>query len=200
MWFPAYKTTRIRHRIISFSQPWLRPIVRGKAKAKVEFGAKLDLSLDGGFAYVERLSFENFNEASDLVTAVRRYSERNGCYPERMLVDQIYRNRANISYCKARGIRLSGKALGRPQKMAVENKEAEYQDNGDRIAVERSFSLLKSKFHMQDLRTKLPQTTQTQIGIAVIAFNINKLIACLLRSIFIFLKRFGLWWRDVIIQ
>ena len=32
-------THSVPDRIISISQPWLRPIVRGKAKAPVEFGA-----------------------------------------------------------------------------------------------------------------------------------------------------------------
>ena len=31
----------VEHRIVSISQPWLRPIVRGKVKAPVEFGANL---------------------------------------------------------------------------------------------------------------------------------------------------------------
>ena len=40
------KIHSVEHRIVSISQPWLRPIVRGKVKAPVEFGAKFDLSLD----------------------------------------------------------------------------------------------------------------------------------------------------------
>ena len=36
----------VEHRIVSISQPWLRPIVRGKVKAPVEFVEKFDLSLD----------------------------------------------------------------------------------------------------------------------------------------------------------
>jgi hypothetical protein len=35
------KTHRIDHRIVSISQPYVRPIVRGKAKANVEFGSKV---------------------------------------------------------------------------------------------------------------------------------------------------------------
>ena len=38
-----------RDRIVSLSQPWLQPIVRGKAKANVEFGAKLDISVVNGW-------------------------------------------------------------------------------------------------------------------------------------------------------
>lgn len=49
-----------------------------------------------------------------------RFQEREGHYPARILADKIYRNRDNLSYCKERGIRLSGPALGRPQKGGVE--------------------------------------------------------------------------------
>ncbi len=46
------------------------------------------------------------------------YKERTGHYPERVFVDQIYRNRDNLSFCSSLGIRLSGKKLGRPKKDA----------------------------------------------------------------------------------
>ena len=54
-------------RIVSISQPYIRPIVRGKAKAPVEFGAKLD---EKGIARLERLSFDAYNESDVLITAV----------------------------------------------------------------------------------------------------------------------------------
>jgi len=40
------KVYSVKDRIVSISQPYIRPIVRGKAKATVEFGAKLDMSID----------------------------------------------------------------------------------------------------------------------------------------------------------
>lgn len=40
------KVHSVENRIVSISQPWIRPIVRGKTKAPVEFGAKFDLSVD----------------------------------------------------------------------------------------------------------------------------------------------------------
>lgn len=102
-------------RIVSISQPYIRPIVRGKATAPAEFGAKLDLSLDeDGRARIEKLSFDAYNESDVLITAVQRYFGRNGHYPERVLADKIYRNRANLGFCKDRGIRISGSSLGRP--------------------------------------------------------------------------------------
>ncbi len=90
------KTHTVEHRIVSISQPWLRPIVRGKVKAPVEFGAKLDLSIDEkGYSRIEQISFEAYNESIYLQEAVMRYYNRTGHYPERILVDQIYRTREN---------------------------------------------------------------------------------------------------------
>jgi len=50
---------RIHHiedRIVSMAQPHVRPIVRGKTRAKVEFGAKVAVSVVDGYARLERLA------------------------------------------------------------------------------------------------------------------------------------------------
>lgn len=121
------------------SQPYIRPSVRGKAAAPVEFGAKLDLSIDEkGLARLERLFFDAYNESDVLIEAIERYKERTGHYPERALADKIYRNRDNLAYCGFHGIRLSGSSLGRPKKNIAADKKTEYADNADRIEVERS--------------------------------------------------------------
>ena len=78
-------------RIVSISQPHVRPIVRGKAGAKVEFGAKLSASLDGGYFFLDRLDWNNFNESKHLISQVETYRQRRGCYPTSVHVDKIYR-------------------------------------------------------------------------------------------------------------
>ena len=179
-------THSVENRIVSISQPYIRPIVRGKAKSPVEFGAKLDLSVDEtGMCRIEKLSFDAYNESAVLKTAIANYKERTGHYPERVLVDQIYRNRENISYCSNLGIRLSGKKLGRPKKDADSkaDKKIAYQDNTDRIEVERKFSLAKRKFGLGLLLTKREDTTRASIVLSIIAMNIDRLAAMLLRFI-----------------
>lgn len=52
------KSHSVEHRIVSISQPHVRPIVRGKAKAKVEFGSKIAISVVDGYAMIERLDWE----------------------------------------------------------------------------------------------------------------------------------------------
>lgn len=170
------KVHSVEHRIVSISQPWLRPIVRGKVKAPVEFGAKLDLSVDGeGYGRIEKISFEAYNESACLVEAVERFKERTGHYPERVLADQIYRTRGNRSFCKAHGIRLSGPKLGRPGTTAKVDKRQEYQDNTDRIEVERSFSLSKRCYGMNRITTKLEETQLTSIALSVFVTNLFKI-------------------------
>ena len=64
----------VENQIVSISQPWMRPIVRGKVKAPVEFGAKPDLSIDAkGYARIENISFDVYNESTCLQDAVNAY-------------------------------------------------------------------------------------------------------------------------------
>ena len=172
------KVHTVPDRIVSISQPYIRPIVRGKAKAPTEFGAKLDLSLDEyGMARIEKQSFDAYNESDVLISAVERYKGRTGHYPVRILADKIYRNRENLAYCKAHGIRLSGPALGRPKKNPDEDRKTEYQDAVDRIGVERSFSLAKRCFGLGLITTKLDTTTRSSIVLSIIAMNVDRISA-----------------------
>ena len=178
----------IADRIVSISQPYIRPIVRGKAAAPVEFGAKLDVSIDeNGMARLEKLSFDAYNESDVLIGAIERYRERTGHYPERALADKIYRNRDNLSYCKKHGIRLSGPKLGRPKKDAAADKKAEYIDNADRVEVERSFSLAKRCYGLGRIMTKLDVTTRSSIALSILVMNVARIVAHSLRKILIWL-------------
>lgn len=91
------KVHSVPDRIVSISQPYIRPIVRGKAKTPTEFGVKLDLSIDdNGMARIKKQSFDAYNESDVLIGAVENYYERTGRYPKRVLADMIYRNRKNL--------------------------------------------------------------------------------------------------------
>ena len=171
-------THSVKDRIVSISQPYIRPIVRGKAKSPTEFGAKLDMSIDeNGIARLERLSFDAYNESDVLISSIEKYFERTGHYPERILVDQIYRNRKNRAFCRERGIRMSGPALGRPKRMTPEAHRQSYNDNVDRIEVERGFSLAKRCYGLGLIRTKLDTTTRSSIALSIIAMNLDRLTA-----------------------
>ena len=178
----------VADRIVSISQPHVRPIVRGKAGKRVEFGAKLSISHQSeGYVSVDTLSWDAYNESADLPTQIETYKERFGYYPSSVHADGIYRTRENRKYCKKRGIRLSGKPLGRPKKATAENaeelkaqKRLERQDELDRIPVEGKFGNCKRKGTLGRIMAKLASTSESVIHVGIIVLNLDKWLAELL--------------------
>lgn len=188
------KTRRCTDRIVSIHQPHVRPIVRGKAKAKVEFGAKVSVGVINGFVEITKLSWDAYNESKELIPIVENYKEEHGVYPERALVDKIYRTSQNIAFCKEHGIHISGPKLGRPPKDETEyqlQKLAEYKESGERNAVEGKFGEGKRKYGMDCISTKLKETSETQIQLIVFTMNVVKALRRALRLLFLaFLQLF----------
>ena len=175
------RTHSVPDRIVSVSQPFVRPIVRGKAGKPVEFGAKLDISVVDGWTRLECYSFDAYNEAGNLKVMAERFRERAGYYPARILADKIYRNRDNLSYCKEHGIRLSGPALGRPKKDESRNNAQDYKDECERVEVERKFSLAKRKCGIGLVTAKLQETAAHVLAMSVLVLNLRKIQCALLR-------------------
>lgn len=173
-------------RIVSVSQPFLRPIVRGKAGKPVEFGAKLDISVVNGWTRLECFSFDAYNEAGNLPTMAERFREREGYYPCRILADKIYRNRENLRFCKEHGIRLAGPALGRPKKDEVQNKTQDFLDECERVEVERRFSLAKRKCGLGLIMTKLRETIAHSVAMSILVLNLRKVQCALLQLLTLF--------------
>jgi hypothetical protein len=182
-WMYDNKTSRIEDRIVSLSQPHIRPIVRGKAGTSVEFGAKLSVSLRDGYVFLDRIDWNNFNESGDLKAQVEAFKEATGVYPESVHVDRIYRTRSNRAFCKERGIRISGPPLGRPPaNVSDEKKKQAKQDETVRNAIEGKFGVSKRKFNLNRVMAKLPHTSQTAIAMTFLVMNLSTL----LRQVFAF--------------
>lgn len=103
---------KVSDRIVSISQPWVRPIVRGKAGSPVEFGAKINISLTEKMTSVDQSSFDAYNEGQHLISQIESYKERFGYYPEYALADKIYLTRSNRKYLQEKGIKHTGSPLG----------------------------------------------------------------------------------------
>lgn len=184
------KTHTVDSRIVSIAQPYVRPIVRGKSSAEVEFGAKISVALVDGYAFLERLSWDNYNESTDLLFHIEQYKKRFGCYPASAHVDRIFRTRKNREECKTRGIRLSGPALGRPPKDKEAYKrmlDESRQDEKDRIPIEGTFGNGKRKYGLGRITAKLKKTSETTIGMIILVMNLEKLLRDFLLSFFRFL-------------
>ncbi len=160
----------IEDRIVSIHQPHVRPIVRGKSNAYVEFGAKINVSLMNGFAFLDDLSWNAFNEGTRLMASVEKYKERFGYYPADVLADKIYCNRANRAALKLLGITLHAKPLGRPK--AVED----HISPGERNPIEGTFGQAKTAYGMNRIKARLTQTSESWIATIVLVLNLVKLI------------------------
>ena len=146
----------------------------------------MEVALGDKFAlWPKQISFDAYNESATLKESVERFKERTGHYPERVLADQIYRTRENRSFCKGNGIRLSGPKLGRPSPATNKtDKKLEYQDNTDRIEVEREFSREKRCYGLGKIVTRLEETQLTCIALSVFVANLFKMQRRILFDLF----------------
>jgi IS5 family transposase len=162
-------TRSIPDRIVNLVQRHVRPIVRGKARAACEFGAKISVSVRNGFAFLHRISWDAFNESEDLIPQAKKHQQEYGCYPERICADRIYVNRKNRNFCTRHNIRLSGKRLGRSPKDPEINAAQKQQvsvDQRKRNEVEGCFGSGKRKYFLDPIMARLQKGTETSISMA----------------------------------
>jgi len=162
---------QVDHRIVSIHQPHVRPIVRGKTNAYVEFGAKINVSLMNGFAFLDDFSWDAFNEGTRLMSTVKKYRQRFGYWPEEVLADKIYCNRENRAQLKLLGIKLRAKPLGRPKAVDVEHVRP-----GERNPIEGTFGQAKTAYGLNRIKARLAQTSESWIATIILVLNLVKLI------------------------
>lgn len=172
-WMYKNKSRSISDRIVSISQPHVRPIVRGKMGKSVEFGNKVSISIVDGFSFIDKLSWDSYNEGSILKDQIELYFKRHGCYPAEILGDKIYRNRDNRRLCKKLGIKLAGPPLGRPAK---NQKKDSYFKEGERNPVEGKFGEGKRKYGLGRIMGKSPETSEIILQMIFININMNKIL------------------------
>ena len=189
------KTHSVDHRIVSIHQPHVRPIVRGKAQAKVEFGAKIHVSIIDGISFLDELSWNAFNEGSYMMDYVEKFRKRFGCYPREVLADQIYCTRVNRAALKELGIKLLAKPLGRPSAVSI------HLSPGEQNPIEGKFGQAKTAYGVDRIKARLQGTSESWIATILLVLNLVKLAgvallctivkfwvsfsACLLKTVFL---------------
>ena len=182
-WMFVNKTNRCDGKIMSLRQPFVRAILRNKARSKYEYGQKLALAKANGFVFVEHQSWENFNECNTLQQSVLNYYKRFGSYPEVVLADQIYHIRANMKFCKDKGIRLAG--MGKTRKNAdQEEKEQAYKDLCDRNEIEGVNGVLKRRYGLGLIMSWCKHCAEVEAHLQILALNLQRRF----RFLFAFLR------------
>ena len=178
-WMYDNKTHTIDNRIVSLYQWWVRPIVRGKDKSKVEFGAKINVSEVDGFCRIDHFRWEAFNEGILLKEQVENFRTIYGCYPKYLLADRIYLNRENRRYLKEKGIKITGKPLGRPSAKETQTAMQRYRKKkkaAERNHIEGKFGQGKRGYHLNNIKARLPETSESWINTIFLVMNLTKLL------------------------
>jgi IS5 family transposase len=179
------KTHRVEDRIVSINQPYVRPIVRGKVTADTEFGAKVAVSLVNGYAFVDKLSWDNFHEGVELKDCIGKHYQRFGFYPKVIAADKLYHNRDNYALCKLYGIELSGPKLGRPPKQ-LDKKQRQLERFYEKIrnAIEGKFGEGKRCYGLDRIMARLKETSESVIMLQFLVMNLEQRLRVLLSRFF----------------
>jgi IS5 family transposase len=178
----------IPDRIVSVSQPHVRPIVRGKAGSPTEFGAKISVSLVGDYASLDRVSWDAFYEGADLPLQADSFRTRTGHYPAVIYADKAYTSRANRAWCSQRGIRLAGIGPGRPPADPTAERARRRTARDDQAArqpIEGVFGRGKRRWSLNRIMAKLACTSLCVIALVFLVMNLETLLTPILLALLV---------------
>lgn len=177
-WMHAHRAKATPDRIVSISQPHVRPIVRGKSGRRTEFGAKISAVVIDGNLYLDNLSWNAYNEQVDLKQAVEKYRQRYGYYPESVNADKIYWNHENRRFLKKECINLYGGApLGRPKikdQLSPDEKREHREKSNRRNWIEAKFGEGKRRYGLGLVMAKTARTSESWIAMVIFVINIAR--------------------------
>ena len=155
-------------RIVSLDRPYVRPIVRGKEKKPVEFGAKVHKFQIGGIGFIEHLSFDAFHEGVRFQRTVFAVQRLTGTRLKIAGGDAIYANNPNRTFATKYGIRTDFRKKGRPGKDEAQRKKMAAAITKERASrLEGSFGNDKEHYGLRRIRarTKATETLWIFFGI-----------------------------------
>lgn len=167
----------IPNRIVSLHKPYLRPIVRGKEKKRVEFGAKVNVWQVDGLNFIEHFSFNAFHEGIRLKQGIAFHTKHFG-KPSQVGADAIYATNPNRTYCT----KLKIATCFRPKGRRTTNKEKRKQEDQMRTelgraratVMEGSFGNEKNHYGLQKIKARTEKTEITWIFFGIMTANAVK--------------------------
>ena len=166
----------IPDRIVSISKPYVRPIVRGKEVKNVEFGAKCNNIQVDGISFIEKLSFNAFNEGTRLEHCIKMHKRLFKVDAKKIGGDTGYAGTANRNLCKEMGIQTSFVNRGRP---SADKKDKDYvRQELARVratAMEGSFGTQKEHYDMRRIKARKKKTEILYIFFGIHTANVVRL-------------------------
>ena len=169
----------IPDRIVSIHKPYVRPIVRGKEVKSVEFGAKCNNILVDGMSFIEKLSFNAFNEGKILQHCVSLHKRLFGVDVKKIGGDAGYAGTENRDFCKENEIQTSFVKRGRPFSDGKKKKDFVRQELARvrATAMEGSFGTQKEHYSLKRVKARKKVTEIMYIFFGIHTANVVQLAA-----------------------
>ncbi len=162
-----YQGKKIKDRIISFHRPNVRPIFRGKAQKKTEFGVKAFCSIMGKALILSKTSYANFYDGKGFKESI------NDMQNKEYSVKEVVGDKGNGGMCKflkenniTDGIEKRGKRKKDPPIPKKRFAKA-------RNKMEGAFGIIKNVFIKNKLRAKTDDGDNRKIAKAAIGYNLR---------------------------
>ena len=153
------KGEKPKNRIVSISKDYLRPIVRGKEIKKVEFGAKVNKLQIDGINFIQKISFDNFNEGTQFKNTVYKAQGLTNRKIKILGADAIYATNKNRVFATSNHIQTDFKPKGRPSKHHKEQKKLKKMITKERASrLEGGFGKEKEHYHLKKIKAKTKPT------------------------------------------
>ena len=165
----------IPNRIVSISKPYVRPIVRGKDTKTVEFGAKCNNILIDGISFIEKLSFNAFNEGTRLRHCISLAQKLTGVPVKKIGGDQGYSGNANRTFCKDHKIETSFTQKGRAGTNEVKNATKRELARVRATVMEGSFGTQKEHYGLRKIAARIKSTEIILIFFGIHTANVVNL-------------------------
>jgi len=159
---------------VSFHQPKVRPMVRGKEGKPVEFGPKVLLSWVGGFALRHTMAYDPFSENPWLERAVTDCSKLLGQFPKEALIDDGFSSHTNRRFLAGHAIGHSLKLIGRS---TPEDRTKNRKRRARRNQVEGLIGTLKNSFYWDKIRLRVDGGESIQTSLAFGTHNLVRAFA-----------------------
>jgi hypothetical protein len=168
----------VPNRIVSLFKTYIRPIVRGKSKKRVEFGAKVNTWQVGGLNFIEHLSFNAFHEGIRLKQSIAFHTKNFGKLIQ-LGADKIYATNENRKHCTALGIQTNFVPKGRrtqdPVKRKQEDKARQVLGKARSTILEGTYGNDKNHYGLQKINARSQITEVLFIFFGMMAANAMKI-------------------------
>lgn len=165
----------IPNRIVSVSKPYIRPIVRGKETKTVEFGAKCNNILIDGISFIEKLSFNAFNEGTRLKHCVSLSEKLTEVPVKKIGGDQSYSGNGNRTFCNKKKIETSFTQKGRTGKNEIKNATRRELARVRATVMEGSFGTQKEHYGLRKIAARIKSTEIMLIFFGIHTANVVNL-------------------------